>query len=250
MTDTAKRIASDLAALGVEKCDTLLVHTSLHSLGSGVEASDVIDGLLLALGEEGTLMLPALSYCNCNASKPYFDYYETQSNIGYLPEYFRTRVEGVLRSVCPTHSCCAKGKNAHYLTSGHILDTTPCGANSPFRRLAYLAGKILFIGCTMRPNTSMHAVEELINPDYLFGDDVRYTLRDELGVEHTAVCRAHDFRGVAQRYERIAELLDGDAHRTGRVLSADCDLVKAVPMWVTALGKYHEDPHYFIDRID
>ena len=94
MTDTAKRIASDLAALGVEKCDTLLVHTSLRSLGSGVEASDVIDGLLLALGEEGTLMLPALSYCNCNASKPYFDYYDTQSNIGDLPEYFRRSASG------------------------------------------------------------------------------------------------------------------------------------------------------------
>ena len=177
MTDISKRIASDAQKLGINKGDTLLIHSSLHSLG-GVTAQEVIDGLMLAVGDEGTLVFPSLSYMHSNPNNPKFDYYQTPSNVGALPEYFRTSVKGVLRSINPTHSCCAWGKNAEYVTSGHILDNTPCGENSPFRRVMELNGKILFMGCGMVPNTSMHAVEELSNPDYLFGSEYEYDITD------------------------------------------------------------------------
>lgn len=246
MTENTLRISDDAALLGIKKGDTVLVHSSLRSLG-GAAPDEVIAGLLLALGEEGTLVFPALSYMHCNPSNPTFDYYKTPSNVGALPEFFRTSVEGVVRSLCPTHSCCAVGKNADYIVSGHILDNTPCGENSPFRRLMQLGGKILFIGCGMRPNTSMHAVEELSCPDYLFGDYDDYSIIDSDGAEHKTVCRAHGFKGVIQRYDRLADLLSGDELRTGKIMSADCHLVSAPAMWCKADAKYREDPHYFID---
>lgn len=246
MTEIAKRISLDARSLGINEGDTLLVHSSLRSLG-GATPSDVIDGLKDALGEDGTLVFPALSYLNCNPRNPVFDYYKTKSNIGALPEYFRTKVDGVIRSMNPTHSCCALGKNAEYITSGHILDKTPCGENSPFRRLMLLKGKILFIGCGMRPNTSMHAVEELSEPDYLYGGDFEYTLTDKNGKTHTAPCRAHGFKGVAQRYERLADLLVGDELRVGKILKAECHLVYTPAMWEKAHKKYSESPHYFIE---
>ena len=99
MNNLATQIAKDAASLGIEKGDILLVHSSLRSLG-GASAEEVVNGLLLALGEEGTLVFPTLSYMNCNPNKPNFDYYETKSNVGYLPEYFRTQVKGVVRSIC------------------------------------------------------------------------------------------------------------------------------------------------------
>ncbi len=246
MTEIARKIASDAEKLGVRKGDTLLVHSSLRSLG-GVTAKEVIDGLLNALGEEGTLVLPALSYMHCNPSNRVFDYNSTPSNVGYLPEYFRTSVSGVKRSLNPTHSCCAVGKNADYIVSGHILDSTPCGENSPFRRVCELGGKILFIGCGMNPNTSMHAVEELSEPDYLFGDEFEYELTDENGKTVKAPCRAHNFKNVIQRYDRLADLLDGDELSVGNILSAECHLVSTAAMWKKADAKYREDPHYFID---
>ncbi len=53
----------------------------------------------------------------------------------------------------------------------------------------------------LRPNTSMHGVEELVEPPYLFGDDITYTLH--LGDERREVtCRRHAFAGWVQRYER------------------------------------------------
>ncbi len=248
MNETSMKVANDALALGICKGDTLLVHSSLRSLG-GASPKDVIDGLMYALGEDGTLVFPALSYLHCNPNQREFDYYNTPSNIGALPEYFRTEIEGVKRSLCPTHSCCAIGKNAEYITSGHILDNTPCGENSPFRRLMQLNGKILFIGCGMRPNTSMHAVEELSVPDYLYGGDYEYTLTDENGTAHKNTVRAHGFAGVAQRYERLSNLLTDDELKIGNILSAECHLVKTQPMWEKADKKYREDPHYFIDRV-
>lgn len=246
MTELAKQIASDAQKLGINKGDTLLVHSSLRSLG-GAKAEEVIDGLLSALGEEGTLVFPTLSYMNCNPNKPVFDYYETKSNVGYLPEYFRTQVKGAVRSMCPTHSCAAVGKNAEYITSGHKDDVTPCGENSPFRRVKELGGKILFLGCGMNCNTSMHAVEELSVPDYLFGPDCEYTFTDKDGNSYKANCRAHGFKGVIQCYYRLAELLNGDELKTGNILKAECQLVCAPAMWEKADKKYRENPHYFID---
>ncbi len=246
MTELAIKISEDAKALGIEKGDTLLVHSSLRSLG-GATAKEVIDGLLYALGEEGTLVFPTLSYMNCNPSKPFFDYHETQSNVGYLPEYFRTQVKGVVRSICPTHSCAAIGKNAEYITSGHKEDTTPCGKNSPFYRLKELGGKILFLGCGMNCNTSMHAVEELSEPDYLFGEDFEYEITDKDGNKYKTACRAHGFKGVIQCYYRLADLLDVGELSVGNILKAECHLVKAVPMWEKADKKYREQPHYFID---
>ena len=249
MNDKSILIRDCAAKLGVNPGDVLLVHSSLKSLGTGFTPADVIEGLRAALGEEGTLMLPALSYLSCNAGNPVFDYYATKSNVGAIPEYFRTCVPGVLRSICPTHSCCALGKHAEYLTSGHILDETPCGENSPFRRLMQLDGKILFLGCGMNPNTSMHAVEELVVPDYLFGDLVAYKATDKDGVTHDIRCRAHNFKGVGQRYDRLARLLSGEDLKTGMIAAAECRLVKTGPMWAIAEAKYREDQHYFIDLI-
>jgi aminoglycoside 3-N-acetyltransferase len=249
MTDIIKQIAVDAVNLGISKGDTVLVHSSLRSLG-GVPPEDVIKGLQSAVGEEGTLVFPTLSYMHVNPSNPNFHYYLTPSNVGALPEYFRKNISGVIRSINPTHSCCAWGKNAEYVTSGHILDNTPCGPNSPFKRVMELKGKILFLGCGMGPNTSMHAVEELSNPDYLFGDIYDYHLTDANGKTIISPCRAHDFKGVIQRYDRLAEILNDEELKTGKILCSQCCLVSTPEMWKKADEKYRENPHYFIDRIE
>lgn len=246
MSEITVKIAEDAKKLGINKGDVLLVHSSLRSLG-GATAEEVINGLLLALGETGTLVFPTLSYMNCNPSKPNFDYYNTPSNVGYLPEYFRTQVKGVKRSICPTHSCAALGRHAEYIVSGHKEDTTPCGKNSPFHRVMELDGKILFLGCGNNCNTSMHAVEELSVPDYLFLDDCEYTVTDAEGKTYKTTCRAHGFKGVIQCYYRVFDLVDAENKAFGNILKAECQLINAKPMWLAADRKYREDQHYFID---
>lgn len=246
--DVTDIMIDDLKRLGINEGDTIFMHASLKSLGEKIEPLDVIKALRDCVGESGTIVLPALSYMYCNKENPIFDYNKTPSNIGVIPEVFRTQCKDVLRSLAPTHSCCSAGRMADFVTNGHILDNTPCGPNSPFRRVMELGGKILFLGCGMRPNTSMHAVEELYEPDYLYGETVEYKIVKKDGTEIMHPCRSHYFKNVEQRYDRLENLLDkGSEIRTGNVLKAFCHLVEAKPMWEKAGEKYSENPHYFVD---
>lgn len=243
------RIANDLLRLGLRPGGAALMHSSLSSLGhvpGGAET--VIRALLQALGPQGTLLLPALSYEHANAAHPFFDLRNTPSNVGVIPEAFRLR-PGTLRSVCPTHSVCGTGPLAEELLAGHHLDDTPCGQHSPFRKLPQHDGQIIFLGCTMRPNTSMHSVEEIAQPPYLFGAMIAYEVVLGDGTHRVQPCRSHDFRGWGQRYDRVADLLSGDALKQGMVMSALTHIVEARPMWEAALAAYQRDPLYFVEPV-
>jgi aminoglycoside 3-N-acetyltransferase len=247
--DAIQRIASDLLNRGLRRGGAVLVHSSLKSLGplpGGPET--VVRGLLEALGPEGTLLMPALSYRYVNAEAPYFDLRTTPSNIGALPEFFRLR-EGTIRSLNPTHSVCGIGPLAEALLGSHRLDSTPCGANSPFRLLKERQGQILMLGCGLRPNTSMHAIEELVEPPYLFGGVVAYHCRDREGTRVEILNRRHHFEGYEQRYDRVGELLQGGELKTGRVLDASVHIIETGPLWARAEQALRANPFYFVDRI-
>lgn len=248
MTAFAEKIAADARALGVRSGDVLLMHSSFKSLHApGATPADVIDGLMAAL-DGGTLVLPTLSYAHCNPGQREFDARTTPSNVGAIPEYFRTHYP-VLRSLCPTHSCAALGPMARRITENQWRDTTPCGHNSPLRRVMELGGRILFLGCGTNCNTSMHAVEELVEPDYLFGDGYDYNLTDVDGQVYHMNCRAHDFTGVEQMYSRVVSLMPAENVRQGSILAAECTLLDAQPMWRIAEQTYRREPHYFVDSV-
>jgi aminoglycoside 3-N-acetyltransferase len=245
-----RRIADDLSQVGVRPGGILLVHSSLSSMGHVPDGPEtVIRGLQNALGPEGTLLLPALSYEHVGPHARLFDVRRTPSNVGAIPEHFRTR-PGTQRSVCPTHSVCGVGARAAELLGEHHLDETPCGAHSPFRRLRDLSGQILFLGCGLRPNTSMHAIEELVEPPYLFSSMVEYDIILADGQPTRTRCRAHGFRGYGQRYDRIEPLLmAGSEIHTGRVLDATVHVLEAPALWNRALAALRRDPFHFVERI-
>ena len=246
-SEALQSIAEDLLASGLRRGGAVLVHASLRSMGHVPGgAKTVIRGLLDALGPDGTLLMPALSYRYVNAAHPAFDVLRTPSNIGTIPETFRTRA-GTMRSVCPTHSVCGVGTQAKRLLKDHPLDETPCGAHSPYRLLRDGEGQILFIGCGLKPNTSMHGVEELIEPPYLFGPILSYRIILPDGTETRMNCRRHDFSGYAQRYDRIGPLLKEDGLRTGKVLAAPVHILECRAMWEQAQAALQRDPFFFVE---
>ncbi|NLN56015.1 MAG: AAC(3) family N-acetyltransferase [Clostridiales bacterium] len=242
------QIATNLEDLGVKKGDCLLVHTSFKALGKGVTADEVIKGLLSAVGDDGTLILPALSYSIVTQEAPRFDIKNTPACIGYLPNFFLS-YPGIIRSMHPTHSCAALGKNAVEFTQNHYIDRTPVGKNSPFYMLKEYDGKILFLGCTSAPNTSMHGVEELVEPDYLYGDYLEYTLTNYDGKSYNATYRTHGFHRIAQRYGRVEGLLNQYEMSKGRVLQADCTLMSAKAVWQKAKEAMEKKPYCFVEKI-
>lgn len=245
--EAVDRISRDLHALGVQVGDILLVHASLRSLGAVPGgATTVIAGLWQALQPHGTLLMPALSYATVTREHPYFDRNATPSNVGVVAETFRLQ-EDVLRSVHPTHSVCAKGAASQALLADHGKDHTPCGPHSPFRLLPEYRGKILMLGCGLAPNTSFHAIEELVMPPYLFGEPIDYTLIDGDGQRTVKRYIPHDFTGVRQRYDRIGQKVQAPDLRTGRVLDATVYLLDAAAIWRTALAAMQRDPLAFVE---
>jgi len=252
--DDGARIAADLAALGVRSGGLLLVHSSLSSMGyvpGGPET--VVLGLLEALGPEGTLLMPALTYERVTAKSPLFDVRRTPSNVGAIPEHFRRR-PGTLRSLHPTHSVCGVGPQTHDMLDDHIQDTTPCGPHSPFRKLRDaqapngLGGQVLMLGCGLRPNTSMHAIEELAMPPYLFNGPLDYVLVQAGGVRIEKTYTTHGFEGWTQRYDRVAQVLEAPHLVQGPVLQATAHLIEARALWERVLSVMAHDPLYFVDR--
>nr|MBI1229786.1 aminoglycoside N(3)-acetyltransferase [Cytophagales bacterium] len=242
------RIKSGLAALGVNCGDSLLVHASLKSLGALPNAAEqVTTAFLELLGSEGTLLMPSLTYSSVTKESPFFDFETTPSCVGGLSEYFRTKT-AARRSIHPTHSACALGKAAGFFIDSHLSDRTPVGAHSPFSKLKEAKGKVLFLGCGLKPNTSMHGVEELVVPPYLFGEEREYTLR--LSPDNLLQKRyiPHGFAGYIQRYDRLLDLLKPDDYRHGNILDAEVFLLDCKAFWDKGLEILRQDPFYFVER--
>lgn len=166
-----KDLKSHLAGLGIRPSDTLLVHSSLKSVGpveGGGEA--VLDAFCQQL-TEGLLILPTHTW-NCVKPGTPFDPASTPSCNGVLTELFRKR-PGVSRSLHPTHSVAALGAGAADYLAGEENASTPCPRSGCWGKLYDLDAKILFLGCGIRYNTFLHSVEEWADvPDRLAAEPI------------------------------------------------------------------------------
>lgn len=153
-------LASGLTALGVGRGSKLMVHSSLSSFGrfrGGAEA--VIEALMDAIGCEGTLMMPSF-----NHGAPFrlggpgvYDPRKTSTTNGRIPDTF-WRMNGVLRSLNPTHPFAVWGVDSDWYVDSHHKTLT-MGADSPLGRLWRHGGLVVLIGVGYGSNTFHHVVE-------------------------------------------------------------------------------------------
>lgn len=158
-------IEKDLKKLGIKKGDSVLLHSSLKSIGY-VEggAPTVIDAIIEVLGSSGTLIVPTYSvkksmYKICLDKKYIFDPLTATTQLGIIPATF-LQYSHIRRSIHPTHSVSAIGKYARYITEAHHLAASTFGHDSPWDRLMKLDGKIFAIGLKMGRNTFSHVLED------------------------------------------------------------------------------------------
>lgn len=116
-----------------------------------------------------------------------FDVRRSPCCVGILPELFRQR-PGVVRSLHPTHSMAAYGKDAAAYIEGELDANTPCTPGGCYDRLRAAHGKVLLLGVTHARNTFIHSVEEVLNvPNRLTDKPLQLTVADEAGAQHTGL---------------------------------------------------------------
>lgn len=233
MTVTRGEIRAALRGLGVEAGETLVVHSSLSSMGYVEGGADaVVDGLLGAAGPEGTVGVPTFT--------TYADPYEpasTVSTTGAVTEALRER-DTAARSLHPTKSVAAIGPNAADLLADHE-PMNSLGPGSPIHRLlADLDGRVLLLGVDHTTNSALHVAERLAGVPY----------RDQTGTAGTAiggevrevtVNRVHCSRG----FEVVAPLIrEAGIRSRGRVGEAEAQLIDGPAMLELTVDLLDADP--------
>ena len=132
-----------------------------------------------------------------------------------------------------------------------MRDFTPVGPNSPLREAPRRNGKVVMLGCGLVPNTSIHGIEEMVVPPYLYGENYDYELLTQDGTRIRKAYLAHGDHYARSRFERIADLLTDTDYQTGKVLEADCTVIHAKAMWEAGLKALRKDKLYFVaDSLD
>lgn len=204
MRHTEQGLAADLTALGAQRGDVLLVHSSFRSLGT-VEggAAAAVAALERAVGPEGLILMPSFNLVPRDLRAATWNHATTPATVGWLAEFFRT-MPGTVRSDHYSHSTAARGKGAAEFVAGHLsqegMDSPwdlpswgkTYGTHSPMMRAYEAGGKILMLGVDYRSSTYVHVVEVMRwnearrhdpSAQYIFFD------RERLGVAWDAIGR-------------------------------------------------------------
>jgi len=160
MSLTQTDIIADLEAMGLKAGDSVMVHSSLSSIGH-VEggALTVVEAFLELLGPEGTLMVPTFTHSGCQ----YFDPLVTPSLNGAITEAARARPDAV-RSFHPTHALTAIGPDAVDLLKDD-LERGALGRDCGLDRLIKKGGYVLLLGVDHKANSSIHVGEDYAGDD-------------------------------------------------------------------------------------
>ena len=246
---TGEALVQDIRSLGVAKGDIVYVHSSLKSVGPIEGGADtLLASFLTALGEDGTLAVPthSLNYVNLRAEP--FDLANTPSFVGAFTELVRKHPKA-FRSLQPTHSSAAIGKQAEWLTANHDL-ANPCGYESPLGRIYRENGKILLLGVGHKSNTILHFAESLFGAAYTklhydenWGSTSHYI--DANGTVQFA--ESTDFPGCSSGFAKFEALCkEKRISHYGTIGNAPCQLMHAKDLVDEALAQMRKAPDFLL----
>lgn len=227
---TRQSIAEDLRALGLNKGMTVLVHSSLSSLGwvnGGAVA--VIQALMDVVTEQGTIVMPSQSvelsdpsewqyppvpeewWHGIKESMPAYNAdYTPTAGMGKIVEVFRSYPE-VLRSSHPNYSFIAWGKDKHEILHQQSLNFG-LGEQSPLGKLYMRQSFVLLLGAGFDSNTCFHLAE--------------YRIPNQKVISKGAPMIVED-KKIWKEYEDL-EFREGFFEEIGKAFEAEYDLTSGL----------------------
>jgi aminoglycoside 3-N-acetyltransferase len=254
---TKNQMVHDLGELGVHQGMTVIVHSSLKSLGRVIGGPvSVILALEETVGEEGNIVMPTQTEQLCDPTEYGSGYTEEEMKIirenmptyhpdltptcymGFIPETFRKQ-KGVIRSSHPHTSFAAWGKQAKYITDNHDLNFA-LNENSPLGRIYELNGNILLLGAPTDSNTSLHLAE--YRQDNTFVKEKIWDVKVEKN--HKEVWTTYqDINNESDDFDKIFDDFrkDTDYVKEGMVGEARSNLIPMREMVEYAVGWMNEN---------
>lgn len=247
---TKRDLTKQIEEMGIRPTDILLIHSSMKSIGDVEGRADTVLDAFMEYLDEGLLIFPTHTWEQMSDEYNMFDPEREPSCVGILSNLFMKR-PGVYRSLHPTHSVAAFGKNAKTFVEGEERFNTPCPREGCWGKLYDLDAKILFIGCTLRSNTIIHGVEEWNQiPERLTNEPVPLKIKQKNGeIIQRPLYRHHNETGdVSKNYKKLtAPLLHLGIAKTGRFGDADTILCLSRKMVDLTTAFLKRDQDLFID---
>jgi len=163
-----------------------MLHSSFRRIRAafpGIKPGDVINTLKLLVNGNGSLIIPAFTYCfkkNTGRNEIY-DQKRSHSKVGAISEVFRN-TRGVVRTASPTHSFCLWGIVKKYIDKSNA-PISPLGAGSVLEWLAQQQeAYILLLGADFKALSFGHYIEIKAKLPW-----ISYSPWEHLGVEPTAI---------------------------------------------------------------
>lgn len=239
----------DLKNMNIDPKGTLMIHSSMKAIGDVEGGADTVLDALIHYMRDGLLVLPTHTWESINEENSIYDSRTDPSCVGLLTNVFLKR-PGVLRSLHPTHSVAALGRDAGEYISGEETACTPCPKDGCWGRLYSRNATILFIGCRFNRNTYLHSVEEWNNiPDRLSKGTSEMFIVDSKGNKHRVDMHRHSCSftdDVSQNYVVLEPACEaaGILHR-GSFGSASCIVCGAKPVADLATRLLELNPNLF-----
>ena len=222
MSYTKLDLLQGLADMGLTGQETILIHSSMKSIGPVDGGVDTVLDALMEFSGLGccccppTPGAPSTRPTRCLMCAP------SPCCVGILPELFRQR-PGVVRSLHPTHSIAGYGQQAVSYLAGEELRNTPCTPGGCYDRLKDVGGKILLVGVTHARNTYIHSIEEVLNvPHRLADQPMKLQSVDTDGSAHTVYMRSHYNAQQPHISEDFVKLTQA---------YLDCGAAQNTPLW-------------------
>lgn len=246
---TKQSLIAQLESAGIDRLGTVLMHSSMKKIGDVEGGADTVLDALSEYMKDGLLVLPTHTWSYINADNPKFYVETSEVCVGILPELFR-KLPGVVRSLHPTHSVAALGKDAAAFTEGDERWDTPCHRESAWGRLLDRKATILLVGVDLRRNTFIHGIEEWVDiPGRLTdGHEQLYTVLAD-GTEIPVPSRRHCGLPWSEHFWKVEGVLEehGALFRS-KLGDADvlvCDTVKTTEVLTEML---RDNPDLFSDN--